>query len=87
MKFIVFCLMLCSLTVQAAVIENIRIWPEPTKVRVVLDLSAGTEFKQFMLENPDRLVIDLPAGKFSADMSKVTWPMPINSMRHAQHDA
>jgi N-acetylmuramoyl-L-alanine amidase len=40
-----------------------------------------------MLENPDRLVIDLPAGKFSADMSKVTWPMPINSMRHAQHDA
>jgi N-acetylmuramoyl-L-alanine amidase len=77
---------LFSFVVQAADIENIRIWPEPSKVRVVLDLSAGTEFKQFILENPDRLVIDIPQGKFSADMSKLNWPAPVTSMRYAQYD-
>jgi len=85
-RLFVFIISLFSLAVQAAEIENIRIWPEPSKVRVVLDLSAGTEFKQFILENPDRLVIDIPKGKFSADMSKLNWPTPITSMRHAQYD-
>lgn len=77
---------LFSLAVQAATIESVRIWPEPTKIRIVLDLTAPTQFKHFALENPDRLVIDIPAGKFAADMSKITWPAPITLMRHAQYD-
>lgn len=82
-----FFLIIFSISLQAAQIETVRIWPEPTKIRVVLDLSAPTTFKQFTLENPDRLVIDIPDGQFKADISKQVWPEPITLMRFAQHDA
>ena len=81
-----FFLILFSLGSMAAQIDNVRIWPEPAKTRLVLDLSAPITFKQFTLENPDRLVIDIPAGKFSADLSSLTWPAPITTLRYAQHD-
>ncbi|MGA2655433.1 MAG: N-acetylmuramoyl-L-alanine amidase, partial [Gammaproteobacteria bacterium] len=86
MRVVIFFIALFSFAVHAADIKNIRIWPEPTKVRVVLDLSSGTQFKQFLLENPDRLVIDIPNGKFVANTSALNWPMPITSMRYAQYD-
>lgn len=81
-----FFLILFSYGTMAAQIDNVRIWPEPAKTRIVLDLSAPITFKQFALENPDRLVIDIPAGKFSADLSNITWPAPITKLRYAQHD-
>jgi N-acetylmuramoyl-L-alanine amidase len=79
-------LMFFSLSAMSAQIDNVRVWPEPTKTRIVLDLSAPTSFKHFTLANPDRLVIDIPAGKFSADLSKITWPTPVTKLRYAQHD-
>lgn len=85
LTFICFFLVLFSKSAMGAQIENIRIWPEPSKIRVVLDLNGPTEFEQFMLENPHRLVLDLPAGDFSADLSKINWPTPINTLRHAQN--
>lgn len=82
-----YCMILLPLFAQAANIEVIRIWPESTKTRVVLDLDAKTEFSSFTLENPDRLVIDIPAGKIKAETQSLTWPSPIKAMRYAQHDA
>jgi N-acetylmuramoyl-L-alanine amidase len=81
-----FFLILFSTGTMAAQIDNVRIWPEPSKTRIVLDLSAPTSFKHFTLDNPDRLVIDIPAGKFSADLSKTLWPSPVTKFRYAQHD-
>ena len=38
-----------------------RFGEHPNKIRMVLDLSQHSEFRSFVLDNPYRLIIDLPA--------------------------
>jgi N-acetylmuramoyl-L-alanine amidase len=52
----------------APTVENIRIWAEGGKTRVVLDLSQPTKHAIFTLRGPDRLVIDLKAGRLSPSL-------------------
>ncbi len=53
-------LLLASTSVFAgSTVENVRIWSENDKTRVVLDLSQTVEHNIFTLRNPSRLVIDL----------------------------
>ena len=47
----------------ATVVEDVRTWDGPTHTRVVFDLSASPDHRLFMLEGPDRAVIDLSAGR------------------------
>ncbi|HLF66886.1 MAG TPA: N-acetylmuramoyl-L-alanine amidase [Gammaproteobacteria bacterium] len=82
---ILFFILLPLLTL-AAEVKTVRIWPEPAKIRIVLDLTAPIEFRSFTLENPDRLVVDMSADKFSADLNALQWPTPITTMRYAQYD-
>jgi len=49
----------------ATTVENIRLWAENGKTRVVLDLSAPVNHSIFTLRSPDRLVIDLKDGRLS----------------------
>ncbi|MEJ2127414.1 MAG: N-acetylmuramoyl-L-alanine amidase [Woeseiaceae bacterium] len=53
----------------ATTVENIRIWAEGGKTRVVLDLSKPAEHAIFTLRGPDRLVVDLKEGKLSARLA------------------
>lgn len=69
------CLLLMTLfalfttAAQAApTVENIRIWSEGGKTRVVLDLSQPAEHAIFTLRGPDRLVVDLKAGRLSPSL-------------------
>ena len=48
---------------SATTVEDIRIWAENGKTRVVLDLSRPAEHSIFTLRSPDRLVIDLKGGR------------------------
>lgn len=43
----------------AAVVEDIRLWSEDGKTRVVLDLSAPADHTLFTLPRPDRVVVDV----------------------------
>jgi len=86
-KLVVMLLMLFPFLSEAAEVKTVRIWPEPAKIRIVLDLSGPIEFRSFMLENPDRLVVDMSADKFSADLNTLQWPTPVATMRYAQYDA
>ena len=52
----------------APTVENIRIWAEGGKTRVVLDLSQPAEHAIFTLRGPDRLVVDLKAGRLSPSL-------------------
>jgi N-acetylmuramoyl-L-alanine amidase len=70
----------------AANIETVRVWPDSTKTRIVLDLSAPVEFRSFTLENPHRLVVDVTQGKFIAKTDTLVWPQPVANMRFAQFD-
>ncbi|NNE61048.1 MAG: AMIN domain-containing protein [Woeseia sp.] len=64
-------LLICSLLLAAstaaasATVENIRVWTEGGRTRVVLDLSAPVTHKIFTLRGPDRLVVDLHDGRLS----------------------
>ena len=51
---------LLALSVHAGVnVENIRTWPAPDHTRVVLDLDHPPEYALFVLQDPDRVVVDL----------------------------
>ena len=52
----------------APTVENIRIWAEGGKTRVVLDLSEPAKHAIFTLRGPDRLVVDLKAGRLSPSL-------------------
>ncbi len=55
-----------SLGVEAGTtVQNIRIWSEADKTRVVLDLSEPARHSIFTLRGPDRLVVDLRDGKLA----------------------
>jgi len=55
---------LSTTVVQAATtVENIRVWAENGKTRVVLDLSKPVNHNIFTLRGPDRLVVDLKDGR------------------------
>jgi len=64
--------LLATAAQAATTVENIRIWSEGGKTRVVLDLSRPTEHTIFTLRGPDRLVVDIKGGRLgkalSADM-------------------
>ncbi|MFU8832626.1 MAG: N-acetylmuramoyl-L-alanine amidase, partial [Wenzhouxiangella sp.] len=70
--------------VQAAEVENLRIWAGPDNTRAVLDLGSRVDYRLFTLENPPRVVVDIDATSlanslpFHADRSGV-----ITNVRHA----
>lgn len=50
-------------------LENVRIWAENDKTRVVLDLSDSVSHNIFTLRGPDRLVIDLKDGRLAKSLT------------------
>ena len=52
-------------------VENVRIWAESDKTRVVLDLSHSVEHSIFTLRNPHRVVIDLKDSRLSAALTNM----------------
>ena len=48
-----------SVLVEAAMIDNVRVWAAPDSTRVVFDISGPVEHKLSMLTEPYRTVIDL----------------------------
>jgi len=61
--------LLATAAQAATTVENIRIWSEGGKTRVVLDLSRPTEHNIFTLRGPDRLVVDLRDGRLASALS------------------
>jgi N-acetylmuramoyl-L-alanine amidase len=49
-------------------VENVRIWAEENRTRVVLDLSNPVEHSIFTLRAPDRLVVDLADGRLAGNL-------------------
>jgi N-acetylmuramoyl-L-alanine amidase len=52
-------------------VENVRIWSENEKTRVVLDLSRSVKHSIFTLRGPDRLVIDLKDSRLAQSLTKL----------------
>jgi len=52
-------------------VENVRIWSENNKTRVVLDLSHPVEHNIFTLRGPDRVVIDLKDSRLARSLEQM----------------
>ncbi len=50
-----------ALAANDLAVNSVRIGTHPDKTRMVIELSRASDFRAFMLQNPSRLVIDLPA--------------------------
>ena len=61
----------CSLRRRSPLrsVENVRIWSENDKTRVVLDLSKSVQHNIFTLRGPDRLVIDLKDSRLAKSLT------------------
>jgi N-acetylmuramoyl-L-alanine amidase len=57
--------LITSVATAASQVENVRIWSENDKTRVVLDLSKSTPHTIITLRGPDRLVIDLTDSRLA----------------------
>jgi len=66
--------MLAVLTISsthAADINDVRLWRAPEYTRVVFDLSAAVKHNVIILENPNRIVIDIEQSKIKTDFKKL----------------
>ncbi len=75
-RFTSFALLLLLTTAASAAfagstVENVRIWSESNKTRVVLDLSKSVEHTIFTLRGPDRLVIDLKDSRLAQALTSM----------------
>ena len=66
-------------SLAATEVENIRVWSEKGRTRVVLDLSQPSEHSIFTLRGPDRLVVDLKDGKLGRRIKEL--PDGVGSIR------
>ena len=64
-------LLITSVAAAGTTVENIRIWSENNKTRVVLDLSRPVEHNIFTLRGPDRLVIDLKDSRLAKTLAQM----------------
>ena len=55
----------------ASTVENVRIWSENQKTRVVLDLSRSIDHNIFTLRGPDRIVIDLKDSRLARSLTNL----------------
>lgn len=72
-------LLLTSVAFAGTTVENVRIWSENSKTRVVLDLSRSVQHNIFTLRGPDRLVIDLKDSRLAKALT--TMPQGAGSVR------
>jgi len=78
------CLLLPLVAAAGTTVENVRIWDENDKTRVVLDLSQSVSHKLFTLRGPDRLVIDLKDGRLAKSLTQLpAGTGAVKSMRSA----
>ncbi|WP_148254806.1 N-acetylmuramoyl-L-alanine amidase [Aidingimonas lacisalsi] len=57
-----------SALAEAAQVDNVRLWAAPDHARLVFDLSEAADANVFMLDDPERLVIDLDDSRLKADI-------------------
>lgn len=81
------CLLLAAMFVfvpqtYAFTVENVRLGVHESKTRIVFDLSEVEDFRAFVLQDPWRLVIDMPT--FAWQNNKVSLPprSGVSSVRH-----
>lgn len=68
-------------------LEHFDFESTPDNTRLILELNEEVPYKVFTLDNPHRLVVDLPNTKLKAKFKSVNFDnTPITNVRYAHHD-
>ena len=74
--------LLLSNTVFSADVEDIRVFQAEDYTRVVFDLSEKIDHELFMLDNPERVVVDFKNTKLALDVGNLNYSQtPIRAIR------
>ncbi len=65
----------------ATTVENVRLWSEDGRTRVVLDLNRPADHNIFTLRGPDRLVVDLKDSRLANALKKLPAGGAIRAIR------
>ena len=63
-------MLLWSASVAAVQVTNVRTWPAPDHTRVVFDLDSAVAYNVFVLDDPDRVVIDMKHTRLNTDIRR-----------------
>ena len=66
---VVLCAALPATLLEAAEVLDVRLWRAPDHTRVVLDLSDAVSHSLLTLDNPRRLVMDIPNAQFKSALN------------------
>jgi len=77
---------LIAMPALALDVKDVRFGKHPDKVRSVIELSTDTNFKVFALQNPYRLVIDLPTFNWQANNAGNLGKFGLKALRTGQLD-
>jgi len=69
-RFILALFLLSAVSAQAQQVDvrGARVWPAPDKTRVVIDAAAAISHTIFSLDNPPRVVIDIPDARLTGKL-------------------
>ncbi len=87
LSVLLLCLLLPVQVFAATQIQGVRIWRAPDNTRLVFDLNGPVQHSVFNLQNPERIVIDVPGVELTAnirDILKTT--SPIQDVRTGRKD-
>lgn len=77
---------LASTAASAADLRDLRLWDSPEGMRVVFELSAAAEHKVFTLDNPRRIVVDLPNTRGARRANQAIGKGIVRSVRAAERE-
>lgn len=64
-------IVLIAQAAQSATVNGVRVWRAPDHTRIVLDLDAPVQHTLTQMDNPERIVLDLPNSRLVGDISKL----------------
>jgi N-acetylmuramoyl-L-alanine amidase len=74
--------MLLAFPAWSVEVHEVRLWRAPDHTRIVFDLTGPAEHKLIVLENPDRIVLDVENTSFKAGVDGLKLKnTPVNSLR------
>lgn len=79
-------LLFAATAASAGELRDLRLWDSPEGTRVVFELSTTTQHKVFTLDNPARIVIDLPGIEGQKLANKVDGRGAVKHVRAAQRE-
>lgn len=78
----IFASLLFSQSANALTVQDVRFGHYPDKTRLVIDLDRPAQFRSFVLPNPYRMVIDLPAFSWNGQSIHNEKAAGITAVRH-----